>query len=136
MQHTRRYDKAKAIIKEDACMKFYDETKPLHIETDASGVGLGAALLQTRRNTNCHRDEALDNSILRPIAFSRKNLTGAEKSYSNTEREALGILYGPEKFHHYCLLKEIGIILDHKPLIAFITEATANSTKNTSIQEG
>ena len=29
-------DKAKAIINEDACMKFYDETKPLYIETDAS----------------------------------------------------------------------------------------------------
>ena len=31
------FDKAKAIIKEDAHMKFYDETKALYIETDASG---------------------------------------------------------------------------------------------------
>ena len=23
------------------CMKFYDDTKPLYLETDASGVGLG-----------------------------------------------------------------------------------------------
>ena len=43
-------DEANGIIKEDACMKFYDETKTLYIETDAPGVGLGADLLQTRQH--------------------------------------------------------------------------------------
>ena len=42
------FDKANAIIKEDACMKFYGKTKPLYIETDVSGVGLIAALLQIK----------------------------------------------------------------------------------------
>ena len=37
-------------------MKFYGKTKPLYIETDVSGVGLGAAFLQTRSNTSTHRD--------------------------------------------------------------------------------
>ena len=59
------FDKAKAIINEDACMKFYDETKLLYIETDASGVGLGAALLQARSNTSCPRNE-----VHRTIAYS------------------------------------------------------------------
>ena len=39
------FEKAKAIIK-DVCMKFYNETKPLYIERDASGVGLRVVLLQ------------------------------------------------------------------------------------------
>ena len=39
-------------------MKFYNEAKPLHIEMDASGVGLGAAQLQTRCGTSCYWDEA------------------------------------------------------------------------------
>ena len=87
------FDKAKSIIKDQACRKFYDETKPLHIEKDASEVGLGSTLLQTRSNTSCPKEEAPDNSILRPIAFTTEILTGIEKRYSNTERGALGILY-------------------------------------------
>ena len=87
------FDKAKAVIKEDACMNIFHETKPIYIETDMSRVRLEATLLQTRSNTSCPRDEAPDNSILRPIAFSSKSLTGAEKRYINIERRALGILY-------------------------------------------
>ena len=37
------FDKAKEIIKEDAGMKIYDETKPLYIEMNASGVTLQLA---------------------------------------------------------------------------------------------
>ena len=68
-------------------MKFYD-TKSFYVETDVSGVGLAVALLHARSNTSCHRDEALDNSILRPNAVLSKSLPGAEKRYSNIEREA------------------------------------------------
>ena len=50
-------------------MKFYDETKPLHLETDASGVRLGAALLQTRSGTSCPGDKVPDDSILRSITL-------------------------------------------------------------------
>ena len=64
-------------------MKFHDNNKPLFIETEASGVGLGDGLLQTRSNTSCHRDEVPDNSIFRSIVFTSKSLTGAEKRYSN-----------------------------------------------------
>ena len=44
----KMFEEGKAMIKEDTCMKFYDETKLLYTETDAFLVGLGAALLQTR----------------------------------------------------------------------------------------
>ena len=42
--YQKRFDKAKSVIKEYTWMKFDDETKPLYIEVDAPGVGLGAAL--------------------------------------------------------------------------------------------
>ena len=70
-------------------MKFYDDTKPLYIETDVSGVGLEGALLQTRNNTNFHGDEVQDNSILRPTALARKSLTRAEKDTALLKRSTM-----------------------------------------------
>ena len=96
-------------------MKFYDYTKPFYLETDASRVGLGAALLQTHKGTTCQKDTVSDNTILHPISFASKSLTGAEYRYSNIEREALGILHGLEKFHHYCFARKVHIITNHKP---------------------
>ena len=38
-------------------MKFYNEKKPIHMETDVSSVGSGAGLLQGRKGMNCPYDE-------------------------------------------------------------------------------
>ena len=57
--------KAKIIINEDACMKFYDKTKPLYLEADASWVGIRAGLLQTRDGMNCLQNKNPDSTILR-----------------------------------------------------------------------
>ena len=119
------FNKAKSLIKVEMCMKFYDDTKPLQLETDASGVSLGAALLQLRDNTNCPRDTALDNTILCPITFVSKSLTGAEWRYSNIKCEALGTLHGLEKFHHYCFGREVLVITDHKLLVSIFKKDVA-----------
>ena len=95
------------------------------LRNTTSGVGLGAGLLQTRNGTSCPRDMAPDNNILRPIAFASKSLSIREKRYSNIEREALGILHGLEKFHHYCFAREVSIITDHKPLVAIFKKDIA-----------
>ena len=79
------YDKTKLLIKTEVCMKFYDETKLLYLETDASGIGLGAALLQTRDGMTCPKDSAPDNTILQLIAFTSKCLANAGHRYSNIE---------------------------------------------------
>ena len=36
------------------------------------------------------------------------------KRYSNIERAPLGILYRLQTFHHYCFIREVSIITDHK----------------------
>ena len=70
-------DKAKSLIKHDVCMKFYNETKPLYLETDAFRIVLGITLLQTRDGTMCPGDIAPDNTIFRPITFPNKSLISA-----------------------------------------------------------
>ena len=106
-------------------MKCYDKTLPLYLENDASGIGLGAALLQTRDGTQCPRDIAPDNSILRPIAFASKCLTSMERRYYNIEREALGILHGLKRFFHHCFAREVSITTDHKSLLAIFKKYVA-----------
>ena len=63
-------------------MKFYD-TRLLYLEIDASGVGLGAALLQLCDDTAFQRDVVPENTSLRPIIIASKSLTGTEWRYSN-----------------------------------------------------
>ena len=111
-------------------MKFYDHTKPLYLVTDASGVGLGAALLQLCDNTACQKGMAPDNTNLCPIAFASKSVTGAEWRYSNIKGGALGILHGLEKFHHYCFGKEVLIIMDHKPLVSIFQKDVATLSQH------
>ena len=113
-----QYDKAKLLKKDDICMKFSDKTKPLYLETDASGIGIGAILLQTRDGATYPVDIAPDNTILRPVAFASKSLTSPECRYTNIKREALGILHGLKTFHHYCFTREVSMITDYKCLIA------------------
>ena len=41
--YQKLFNKAKSIIEAEACIKFYDKTMPLYLETDASGIGLRAS---------------------------------------------------------------------------------------------
>ena len=46
MLYQQLFEKAKSLIKADICMKFYDDTKPFYLETDASGVGFATVVQQ------------------------------------------------------------------------------------------
>ena len=96
-----------------------------YLETDTSGVGLGAALLQTQEGATCQKDMVPYSTILYPIAFASKGLTGAECMYSNIEREVLGMLHGLEKFHHYYFARDVYVITDHKPLVTIFKKDVA-----------
>ena len=80
------FDRAKSIIKEDACMKFNDETKLLYLETDASRVGLEAGLLKVKDGMNCTWYQTPDNTIFRTKHLPVKTYP-AQKDHTVTLKE-------------------------------------------------
>jgi hypothetical protein len=98
--HQEAFEKMKLCISEDSLIAYYDVTKPVTLEVDASMKGLGACLVQDGR----------------PIIFASKTLTQAQSNYSNIEREMLGVMYGVERFHTYLYGRRFTIVTDHQPL--------------------
>lgn len=80
-----------------------DATKT-QLVTDASNVGLGAVLLQEYQGQT------------RVISYASRMLTDVETRYSTTEKEALAVVWGCEKFHVYLYGIEFELVTDHKPL--------------------
>jgi hypothetical protein len=56
-------------------------------------------------------------------------LTPVEQRYSQTEREALGVLFACEHFHLYIYGAKFNIITDHKPLERIFTNPAARSNE-------
>ena len=119
------FNKAKLLIKSDMCMKFYDDTKLLYLETDALGVGLSAALLQISKGTTCQKDIGPNNTILCPFMFANKSLTCAEHKYSNIEREGPRHPAWAQKISSLLFCQGVHIITDHKPLVAIFKKDVA-----------
>ena len=75
------------------------------LETDASGVGLGAVLSQ--------EDE---NKAIRPIAFASRTLLQHEKKYGISELEALAVVWAVKHFRHYLYGYRCIVFMDHEAL--------------------
>ncbi|UYV83445.1 K02A2.6-like, partial [Cordylochernes scorpioides] len=98
----------------------YDATLPLSLATDASQIGVGAVL--------SHVIEGQEN----PIMFASRTLSGAERNYSQIEREALAIIYGVTKFHQFIYGRQFTLITDHKPLVSILGPRAGIPTLSTS----
>ena len=81
-------------------LKYYDWSKPVTLQCDASLKGLRACIIQDGH----------------PIAFASKSLTDTKTHYANIERELLAIIYGCKKFHMYLYGRTFIVETDHKPL--------------------
>ena len=51
-----------------------------------------------------------------PIVYSSMKLNKAERNYSTTEREALGMVFALKKYGHYLLAKPFIFYTDHQAL--------------------
>ena len=85
-------------------LDYFDSVSKPRVITDASPVGLGAILVQEL------------NGEERVICYASRSLTDVEKRYSQTEKEALGIVWACERLHMYLYGTDFEILTDHKPL--------------------
>ena len=80
---------------------YFDKDAKTLIITDASPVGLGAVLIQEQQG------------VKRIISYASKSLSDVEKRYSQTEKEALAIVWSCERFHVYLYGSEFELYTDH-----------------------
>ena len=88
-----------------------DWNKPFHVFVDASDIAIGSALMQLS-----------EPNWYRPVYYASRKLSSAERNYSTTEREALGMIYSVNKFRHYLLGKKFTFHVDHSALLYLVSK--------------
>ena len=87
-------------------LAYYDKNAPTKVIADASPVGLGAVLIQEQHDG------------LVPVCYASRSLTDCERRYSQTEKEALSLVWACERFHAFIYGRSFELLTDHKPLEA------------------
>ncbi|XP_026289200.2 uncharacterized protein K02A2.6-like, partial [Frankliniella occidentalis] len=99
------FEEAKKMLCSAKVLVHYDLKRELVVCADGSPVGVGAVLAHTFPDGE------------KPIEYASRALSKAEKNYSQTDREALSIVFAVKKWHNYLCGRHFTIITDHKPLL-------------------
>ena len=104
--HKNAFDNLKAALTSAPFMAYFDIHKETFVVVDASPVGVSAILSQKSPN--------VANSKV--IAYTSRALSPVETRYSQTEREALAIVWAVEHVHMFLFGHHFTLVTDHKPL--------------------
>ena len=112
--HNEVVQKIKGLVCEAPVLKFYDVTREVTVESDASLSGLGATLLQEGQ----------------PVAFASRALTPAEGRYAQIEKELLSVVFACERFDTYLFGWDIvHVKTDHQPLETIFKKDLSSAPK-------
>lgn len=100
----RAFKDLKSAIESDSVLHSPDFTQSFTLQTDASGVGLGAVLLQE-----------VDGGR-RPVVFLSRKLRDRETRYSTVEKECLAVKWAVESLRYYLLDRHFILETDHRAL--------------------
>ena len=99
------FDRLESLLTEAPILAYPRFGQRFLVETDASGVGLGAVLSQVQ----------LDGTI-QPIAFASRTLQPHEWNYGISELEGLVVVWAANHFHHYLYGHACTVYTDHEAL--------------------
>ncbi len=100
------FNKLKNLLSSDRVLTFYNPELEVKLDTDASGVGLGAVL-----------SHIMPNGYEKPIEFISRTRSTAERNYSQIDREALAIVWAVKRFHVYLYGRRFKLVTDNKPIV-------------------
>ena len=104
--HENAFKQLTEALSSSPCMAYFTKSKDTYVTVDASPVGISAILSQKSKG---REDEKI-------IAYASRALAEVETRYSQTEKEALAIIWGVEHFHLYLYGHDFVLVTDHKPL--------------------
>lgn len=123
---SKAFDEVRRRICDDITdQAFYDVNLPTKLYTDASGVGLGAVMVQVQ-------PDCTD----RVVAYASKSLTETEKRYPQFQRESLAVVWAIERFSHFLLGKHFSLYTDNKGSEYLFGNKERSSTRAISRAEG
>ncbi len=102
----RAFDELKNALTSPPVLAYPDFDKPFYLYTDASGKGLGAALMQY--------DE---RNKLQPLAYASRTVNKAESNYSTTHLEALAVVWALRHFRDIIYGYDIHVRTDHASVV-------------------
>ena len=99
--HQDAFEACKEMLVNEVKLAFPDFTKPFHLYSDASDIQLGATLVQEGR----------------PLGFYTQKLNSAQRNYTVSERELLGIVEGLKAFEGMIRGMNLTVHINHLNLL-------------------
>ena len=113
----RAFQMLKQKLTSAVSLAYFDVNADTEVIADASPVGLGAVLVQTQ------------GGVRRAISYASRTLSDVERRYSQTEKEALALVWACERFRQFLLGRKFFLVTDHQPLKAIYSPRSKPSAR-------
>ena len=101
-EHFENFNRLKVEVSNIRALPYFNVDAETTLQMDASKKGLGVCIIQKGK----------------VVCYASMALTKTEQNYQNLEREALGTIWGMEKFHYFLYGKEFTLETNQKPLVS------------------